>query len=95
MEDEQLRRNIFKGDPAFDAFMAEMKRRLADADPDDPRGHELVRDMVTIAARHVRDLPDEHERLVRKEWQDLSANEVDQLRFLASHFVTASLRGMI
>jgi len=95
MDEEQLRRNIFKGDPAFDAFVAEMKRRLADANPDDPRGHELLRDMVTIAAQHVRDLSDEHELLVRKEWQELSADEADQLRFLASNFVTASLRRMV
>jgi hypothetical protein len=25
MEDERIRRNIFKGDPAFDAFLAEME----------------------------------------------------------------------
>jgi hypothetical protein len=95
VDDERIRRNIFRGDPRFDAFLAEAKRRLADAHPDDPRGHELVEDMVSIAAQHVRDLPDEHERVVEKEWQDLSAEEVGHLRFLASNFVTAALRGMV
>lgn len=95
MDDERIRRNIFRGDPEFDAFLAEAKRRLADADPDDPRGHELVEDLVRITAQHVRELPDEHERVVEKQWQDLSAEEVDHLRLLASNFVTAALRRMI
>ena len=90
-----MRRSIFRGDPAFDTFVAEMKRRLADADPADPVGHQLVRDTVTTAAHLVRDLADEHELLVRTEWHDLSAEEVDHLRFLASNCVTAALGKMI
>ena len=73
-------------------MLAAAKDRL---DPDDPRGHELVEDMVRIAAQNVRDRADEHERVVRKEWQNLTADEVGYLRFLTGGFVTAALRGMI
>jgi len=95
MDDEQLRRNIFRGDPRFDAFMADAKRQAPDVPPDDPAGHELLRDIVRITAEHVRQSPEEHEQLVRKQWHDLTANEVDHLRLLAGNFVTAALRDMI